>query len=266
MKDEKLMLLTPEEENHELGCKTFRLKRYMKEKRYQYERKVNSVRYFEIDHTMSCTCGLFEGAGWPCVHMFAVMKYCNLSEIPLKMLNSRWSKHVIPGGQRMNSNISISITQMREIRFGSLHGKCLQLCNIVSGSKKLYKEAMSNVIHLTNRMLQLSKHKEEPMTHKRHRSNINIIKDPIVARTKGSQSEASRKNKGKRLCGICEKPSHKRTTYKEQKTSLSNQKEEVSTCHDSARADSSEPEDLFEAGLYKAITDVEDFFVRLFSQ
>ena len=108
---------------------------------------------------------------------------------------------------------------------------------------------MSNVIHLTNRMLQLSKHKEEPMTHKRHRSNTNIIKDPIVARTKGSQPEASRKNQGKRLCGICKKPGHKKMTCKDQKSALSNQKKEVSTCHDSARADSSEPEDLFEAGL-----------------
>ena len=39
----------------------------------------------------------------------------------------------------------------------------------------------------------------------------------------------------------------------------------MSTCHDSARADLSEPKDLFEAGLYKAPTDDEVFFVRLFS-
>ena len=66
------MLLTQEDENHELGYKTFRLKRYMKVKRYRYERKVNTVMFFEKEQTMSCTCGLLEGAGWPCVHMFEI--------------------------------------------------------------------------------------------------------------------------------------------------------------------------------------------------
>ena len=119
---------------------------------------------------------------------------------------------------------------------------------------------MSNVIKLTNRMLQLLKHEQEPTTHKRHRSNASIIKDTVVARTKGSQPEAATKNQGKRLCGICRKPGHKRTTCKDKKVALSKQKEEVSTCSESARAYSSDSEDLFEVGLYKAPSDDDDIF------
>ena len=96
----------------------------MKVKRYRYEQKVNSIMFFEKEQMMSCICGLLEGAGWLCVHMFTVMKYCNLSAIPHKFLNSRWSKHMI-SGERITSDMPISITQMGEIRFGLLHRQCL---------------------------------------------------------------------------------------------------------------------------------------------
>ena len=52
----------------------------------------DQVHYYPIEKKLSCTCMLLETDGWPCRHIFFVMKFMNIRHIPSSLIKKRWCK------------------------------------------------------------------------------------------------------------------------------------------------------------------------------
>nr|XP_023876048.1 protein FAR1-RELATED SEQUENCE 9-like [Quercus suber] len=50
------------------------------------------VIYCQVDQSMKCSCLLFELYGYPCGHLFAIMKVEHLKQIPSTCIMNRWLK------------------------------------------------------------------------------------------------------------------------------------------------------------------------------
>jgi hypothetical protein len=163
---------------------------------------------------MGCTCLEFETVGLPCEHTFHIMKVERLREIPQNLISLRWSRIA-------KSNTRPTYYSLREpsditevARYGALTSRCNNLCYIASRSDEAYRQFNDELDMVTQKMGGL------------HASNIDqncegiegssgsphILKDPLVAQTKGGHNTDKGKQIKKRKCGLCKEEGHTKRT------------------------------------------------------
>ena len=60
--------------------------------RFQHGEIRYQMRYYPLHKKLSCTCMLLETDGFPCRHIFAVMKFLNITHIPSSLIMKIWCK------------------------------------------------------------------------------------------------------------------------------------------------------------------------------
>ena len=85
------------------------------------------VVYCQVDQSMKCSCLLFKSYGYPCGHLFAIMKVEHLKHIPPMCIMTRWlktAKSDLPC--KLESQMSLDIIRMA--RFSPLSASCSKMC------------------------------------------------------------------------------------------------------------------------------------------
>ncbi|KAK7287044.1 hypothetical protein RIF29_00026 [Crotalaria pallida] len=103
-------------------------------------RKAWRVSYDADSHQIKCCCQRFESQGIPCAHIFAVLFFLDIGELPKSVILGRWTKMAKQGhelgaieqGNWMGDNLIYS-------RLGGLMSCCRRLCNLVSRNADDYK-------------------------------------------------------------------------------------------------------------------------------
>jgi zinc finger SWIM domain-containing protein 3 len=175
---------------------------------------------------LKCSCNLFESDGIPCCHIFAVMKSLMITTFPKSLVKRRWTKDVslttnLPttGGFPDNS--------VRVARYGEMMAECSQLCFAASFSDEGYEatvDALRRLNVMSKRFLVRDEPMDEDLVNGLHR---NVVKDPVVCRSKGTHSKAPISNtpsrsKGVPLCGFCSRSGHNIRTCELAKESRNN--------------------------------------------
>lgn len=200
----------------EPGCIVFSLTQYNKVQRRW------AVTYFSnsSNPTFKCSCNLFESDGIPCCHIFSVMKALLMTTFPESLVMKRWTKD--GGGLEMPTrNEGFPNNGVRIARYGEMMAECAQLCFAASFSDESYEETMVALRRMRITTNKFKVRPEESINVDSHARHSNVIKDPVICKTKGSHSNPATTNdcapmqsKGGRGCKICGMPGHNIRTCK----------------------------------------------------
>ena len=174
------------------------------------------VVYCQVDQSMKCSCLLFESYGYPCGHLFAIMKVEHLKHIPPTCIMTRWlktAKSDLPC--KLESQMSPDIIRMA--RFSALSASCSKMCYFGSRTTQGFKELKVEITRLTCCMEELYNSSKEAVEDGIHtasnKANLNVC-DPAIVKTKGDHgSTSSSHNHAKvRRCSSCKDVGHTRRT------------------------------------------------------
>ena len=84
IKHEQLLFVVNRLEND--GNRTYTISEYQRQS-FTWE-----VKYYPDDQRMQCSCLFFESYGFPCRHLFTIMKAEHLNQIPSTCIMKRWLK------------------------------------------------------------------------------------------------------------------------------------------------------------------------------
>ncbi|XP_004309720.1 PREDICTED: protein FAR1-RELATED SEQUENCE 1-like [Fragaria vesca subsp. vesca] len=154
----------------------------------QYERPNRSwtVLYSSVDGKYSCSCLQFESDGVPCAHLFCVLKYRNVSVYPKSLIEDRWTK----GGGRLKMvpivAECVDEKSGRILRYTALMCEAKKACHNLSQSTEGFDAGIVQLSGLTETSMKYREAKRssvvEPVVHP---VPDNVLKDPVIARTKG---------------------------------------------------------------------------------
>ncbi|XP_072066931.1 protein FAR1-RELATED SEQUENCE 8-like [Arachis hypogaea] len=91
-----------------------------------------------------CRCGFWEKEGFPCRHMFFVMKHEHLKRIPERLILSRWRKDVKTVNEYTEKTV-LADEQGFLLRHGALHAASQWILFVGSKNDNLYKKCMSRI-------------------------------------------------------------------------------------------------------------------------
>lgn len=165
-----------------------------------------------------CSCKMFECDGIPCGHLFSVMKFEQVQEYPKSLVRKRWTKEAtedVEMLERVEPNCTQDISQIA--RHGGLAAQCDRICYNGSLTPEGYKEVKDALdkLFLSSERFRV----EYEDTSKAARVNNNVLKDPIVAKTKARLGKKFKKGVKSKVvhhhCGICGLAGHNRRTCPE---------------------------------------------------
>ena len=172
------------------------------------DRQYLVIRHDKFD-TMYCCCLKLESIGYPCRHMFAVMKYEKMKQIPAGCIYKRWTKHakdnVIEGETTTTTTTTENDESQEMSRFLSLNGFSSKVNRFASRNQEMYDKMKD---HYAKILIEFQKGEEATQKKGNHNKNTPIgIGDPeVVVNVKGKMK------KSKCTCGICHKPGHNKHT------------------------------------------------------
>ncbi|KAK7281189.1 hypothetical protein RIF29_08951 [Crotalaria pallida] len=113
---------------------------------YRNGRKAWRVSYDADSLQIKCCCQRFESQGIPCAHIFVVIFFFDIGELPKCVIMGRWTKMAKQGhglgaiekGNWMGDNLVYS-------RLGGLMSCCRRLCNLASRNADDYKSVREKV-------------------------------------------------------------------------------------------------------------------------
>ncbi|KAK7274506.1 hypothetical protein RIF29_15598 [Crotalaria pallida] len=111
---------------------------------YRNGRKAWRVSYDADSLQIKCCCHRFESQGIPCAHIFVVLFFLDIGELPKSVILQGHELGAIEQGNWMGDNLIYS-------RLGGLMSCCRRLCNLASRNADDYKsvrEKVSNKIML----------------------------------------------------------------------------------------------------------------------
>ncbi|KAL4330018.1 protein FAR1-RELATED SEQUENCE 9-like [Arachis ipaensis] len=163
-----------------------------------------------------CRCGFWEKEGFPCRHMFFVMKHEHLKRIPERLILSRWRKDVKTVNEYTEKTV-LADEQGFLLRHGALHAASQWILFVGSKNDNLYKKCMSRIRQIC---CDLQVRSDNDTMDKSPNAACDV-RDPTVVRTKGGPSTRGHKGR-KRKCTRCRKIGHtKRRCTEPQKISTS---------------------------------------------
>ncbi|BBH08825.1 hypothetical protein Prudu_021131 [Prunus dulcis] len=141
---------------------------------------------------IQCGCRKYESEGIPCCHLFYVMKCEHLTEIPLALIMKRWTKSAQTDTCRefisKGEDTTNEVVEMA--RYGSLSAMSNKVCFYASKSANGYA-MLTNEFSRWEGICEGLQQKEEETSVKlgsAEQCPSNIVKDPNIVRTKGSQA------------------------------------------------------------------------------
>nr|XP_023881499.1 protein FAR1-RELATED SEQUENCE 5-like [Quercus suber] len=174
------------------------------------------VVYCQADQSMKCSCLLFESYGYPCGHLFAIMKVEHLKQIPPTCIMNRWlktAKSDLPC--KLESQMSPDIIRMA--RFSALSASCSQMCYFDSRTTQGFEELKVEIARLTRRMEELYNSSKEAVEDgirtTSNKANLNV-RDPVIVKTKGDHGSTSNSHSHAKVrrCSNCKDVGHTRRT------------------------------------------------------
>ncbi|XP_057747889.1 protein FAR1-RELATED SEQUENCE 5-like [Arachis stenosperma] len=163
-----------------------------------------------------CRCGFWEKEGFPCRHMFFVMKHEHVKRIPESLILRRWRKDVKTVNE-YTEKTGLEDERGFLLRHGALHAASQWMLFVGSKNDDLYKKCMSGIRQICYDLEARSGND----TMDRSQNAAGAVRDPSVVRTKGAPSTRGHKGK-KRKCTRCRKTGHtKRRCTEPQKMSTS---------------------------------------------
>ncbi|XP_062093560.1 protein FAR1-RELATED SEQUENCE 5-like [Humulus lupulus] len=197
--------------------------------KFQHEDRVYNVHYHPQEETFTCHCLLFETDGYPCRHIWAVMKYRHMKIVPQSLLLKRWSKNAkadLPLELKQHSTEKQQLFEMARQASLTLDTKLLSY--YASKSEQSYTKAKQEVATLTAMFkdavpLESNIGDNDVERYQTYQENENITRDPTPCRTKGSAYERNNRDnvtidmsdgavKTKRKCSNCYSADHNRRT------------------------------------------------------
>ncbi|GER38837.1 FAR1-related sequence 5 [Striga asiatica] len=175
---------------------------------------------FDKDSRLSeCSCLQFETVGWPCAHMFAVMKAEHIKEIPSTCVMKRWARNAKENElNKKEPEIRKDVTQ--NARYGSLISLCNKMCYYASLCDEGYGELCDTITRVTNRMHEIYANSRpcdsETDASKKNEKHHFGVRDPIITKTKGSSGLHSKQKP--RRCRKCRLPGHNKSTCPKMKS------------------------------------------------
>ena len=184
------------------------------------------VQFWPINKEFKCTCLLFETIGYPCRHIWAVMKHLDIRIIPTSLILPRWCKDAKTSSANFstpqaddNQRLLVEMS-----RYGSLNSDA-NLMNFyaskVESSFKLAKDEIARLTTLFKDMFENmpTQNEDSQGPVRGHRHNPNIIRDPRIVKTKGSGNQTGRRDgvpmegpigtvRRPRICNICKGVGH----------------------------------------------------------
>ncbi|KAL4593859.1 hypothetical protein ACB092_M009000 [Castanea dentata] len=153
------------------------------------------------DSKWECSCLLFESYGYPCAHLFAIMKAEHLKQIPPSCIMKRWLKTAKSDlSDKHESQISPDVISMA--RFSALSFSCS------------FEELKVEIARLKCRMEELYNSNGNANGEGIH-SRVGIkrnVRDPAIVKTKGDHGSTSNSSAKVRRCNNCRDVGHTRRT------------------------------------------------------
>ena len=165
---------------------------------------------------MKCSCLLFKSYGYPCGHLFAIMKVEHLKHIPPMCIMTRWlktEKSDLPC--KLESQMSLDIIRMAW--FSALSASCSKMCYFGSRTTQGFEELKVEIARLTRRMEELYNSSKEAVEDgirtASNKANLNV-RDPAIVKTKGDHGSTSNSHSHAKVrrCSSCKDVGHTRRT------------------------------------------------------
>jgi hypothetical protein len=163
---------------------------------------------------MVCTCLEFETVGLPCEHTFHIMKVERLREIPQNLISLRWTRFAKSHTKPTYYSLSDPNDITEVARYGALTSRCNNLCYVASRSDETYRQFNDALDIVTQQMagLHASDIEQNHEGIEGSSGRPHILKDPLVAQTKGGYNADKGKQIKKRKCGLCKQEGHTKRT------------------------------------------------------
>lgn len=186
------------------------------------------VRYRKLDGHLDCTCLLFETDGYPCCHIFSVMKFLNMISIPNSLIMSRWTINAkSPLHQHPPPHNEVPSEIMEMGRFGSLNSDFYHLAYYATKVEDYYNETRMELARLTLKFKSLME--SQPSNVDPHNAEVSeddepsftIHRDSLVVRNKGTGNRQQQRDtmdvdegtdNARRKCSLCKSYGHNRQT------------------------------------------------------
>ena len=117
--------------------------------RFQHGEIRYQLCYFSLQKILSCMCMLLKIDGFPCRHIFAVMKYLNIRHIPTSLIMKRWCKDAKSESPLLLPPPFNNQTEIFEMsRYGSLNFDAQMMTYYASNLESSYKIQRMRLIAL----------------------------------------------------------------------------------------------------------------------
>ncbi|MED6148811.1 hypothetical protein PIB30_118282 [Stylosanthes scabra] len=147
---------------------------------------------------VDCECNFWKRHGFPCCHMFFVMKYEHLKEIPEGLILRRWRKNAKAMGEYMDTGEECSERGFL-LRHGALHSASQWMFMLGAQRYALCKRSMDVINGLCKELEEELRRTKEGAKSTGTRPDL---EDPEVVSTKGAPRQGKKMSK-KRKCKRC---------------------------------------------------------------
>nr|XP_029144860.1 protein FAR1-RELATED SEQUENCE 5-like [Arachis hypogaea] len=159
---------------------------------------------------LSCQCNFWKKHGYPCKHMFFVMKAEHLKEIPDNIVLRRWRTDA-KSAEQYTENWGDYSERGVILRHGALHSASQWLFFLGAQRLSIFQKTMRGIeslckeLEMDCRAFGSSMHRTEENV----REANPVVRDPVIAKTKGAPKIPKKKALGKRRrCTGCKGLGH----------------------------------------------------------
>ncbi|XP_050380384.1 protein FAR1-RELATED SEQUENCE 5-like [Argentina anserina] len=141
--------------------------------------------------TYRCSCQLFESDGIPCCHIFSVFKRESVKIYPKSLIWPRWTKDAGKKSCVDKVIIDNDFGESQACRYAKLIGIAKRACYNMSLTDEGFEKGTVDLHMLLGKY-----HVENPLKKARVNpgDNDNVVRDPVLARTKGSHVTRTDRN------------------------------------------------------------------------
>ncbi|XP_057757619.1 protein FAR1-RELATED SEQUENCE 5-like [Arachis stenosperma] len=159
--------------------------------------------YDRVVNRVQCPCQFWLRKGYPCRHMFFVLKYEHARKIPSRLVMKRWCKDAKSLDNYGKGRADECSEREFLLRQGALHSASQWFSFLVAHSPGLFNTTMSGIRALCEQ-IEAACDQKGPSAKGRDTPSV---KDPVVVKTKGAPWIKKMSGR-KRRCSMCRKAGH----------------------------------------------------------